>query len=72
MAIDWKHLANDVRFERHRRGIGVRQAAKEIAISPATVSRIENRKPMTAEGFMLICRWLKSDPLFYSDEDVEF
>jgi len=45
-----------------RAGRGVRQIAKEIGISPATLSRVENGKVADLETFRKICAWLKEDP----------
>jgi len=46
-----------------RRGThGVRAAAKEIGISPATLSRIENGHLPDLATFAAICGWLGKDP----------
>lgn len=45
-----------------RGGRGVREFAKEIGISPATLSRIENGKLPDLETFSKICSYLKLDP----------
>ena len=46
-----------------RRGsIGVRAAAKEIGISAATLSRVENGYLPDLRNFQLICQWLDIDP----------
>jgi transcriptional regulator with XRE-family HTH domain len=46
-----------------RRGpAGVRAAAKEIGISAATLSRIENGHVPDLETFARICAWLGEDP----------
>ncbi len=46
-----------------RRGtLGVRAAAKEIGVSPATLSRIENGHVPDLATFAAICRWLGEDP----------
>lgn len=41
---------------------GMREAAKEIGISPATLSRVENGHLPDLENFRLICDWLGVDP----------
>lgn len=48
-----------------RAGKGIREAAKEVGISPATLSRVENRKVPDLETFGKICRWLDEDPAIY-------
>lgn len=46
-----------------RRGSdGVRAAAKEIGISSATLSRVENGHIPDLATFAAICRWLGEDP----------
>ena len=42
--------------------MGVRAAAKEIGISPATLSRVENGHLPDLENFRLICKWINVDP----------
>jgi transcriptional regulator with XRE-family HTH domain len=41
---------------------GVRAAAAEVGISPATFSRIENGHMPDLETFAKICEWLDEDP----------
>jgi len=41
---------------------GVREVAKEIEISAATLSRVERGYMPDLETFGKICRWLKVDP----------
>lgn len=48
---------------REKRGVrGIREAAAEIGISYATLSRIENGKVPDLETFSKICQWLGIDP----------
>lgn len=48
---------------REKRGaMGIREAAKEIGISPSTLSRVERGHLPDLENFRLICRWLAIDP----------
>lgn len=42
-----------------KRRIGVREFSKQIGISSATLSRIENGKTPDIETFFKICYWLK-------------
>jgi transcriptional regulator with XRE-family HTH domain len=60
-----EHVKMDVLAQRilqHREGRGVREAAKEVGISPATLSRVENKKVPDLETFGKICAWLGEDP----------
>lgn len=53
-------LAKSVRGKRASKGI--REAAKEIGVSPATLSRVENGKIPDLETFGLICAWTGDSP----------
>ena len=44
---------------KQKRRIGVREFAKEIGISPATLSRIENGNVPDIETFFNLCFWMK-------------
>ena len=55
-------LENMGRLLRERRGKrGMREAAAEIGISLATLSRLEAGKLPDIETFKLLCAWLKLD-----------
>jgi transcriptional regulator with XRE-family HTH domain len=56
--INWVKLAEAARVKRARDRIGVRDAAKQIGVSPSTVSRFENEKELSADHFMAVCKWL--------------
>lgn len=45
-----------------RGGRGLREAAREIDTSPATLSRIEGGKMPDLTTFGKLCQWLKIDP----------
>lgn len=50
-----------------KRRIGVREFAKQIGISSATLSRIENGKVPDIETFFKLCFWMKrSSNEFYN------
>ena len=51
------HLIRDTRAER-----GIREVAKDIGISSATLSRVENGRLPDLATFSKICRWLQIDP----------
>lgn len=57
--IDWPKLAENVRVERAKRHIQQKDAAVEIGIDPANLSRLENGKTLSADGFMAVCKWLQ-------------
>lgn len=53
------------RIQDVRAGKGVREAAKEVGISPATLSRVENGHVPDLETYRKICLWLGEDPAVY-------
>ena len=50
------------KIEEKRADMGLREAAKIIGISPATLSRIENGKIPDLDTFSKLCKWLELDP----------
>lgn len=48
-------------IKRKRGNSGIRETAKAIDISPATLSRVENGKQPDLETFKKICKWLDVD-----------
>jgi transcriptional regulator with XRE-family HTH domain len=56
-------LGRAIQLLRAADGKGVRETAKEIGISPATVSRFEHGKPVDIRGLVKILEWLvRSEP----------
>jgi transcriptional regulator with XRE-family HTH domain len=53
------------RIQVRRAGKGIRAAAQEVGVSPATLSRVENGKVPDLETFSKICIWLGEDPAIY-------
>jgi transcriptional regulator with XRE-family HTH domain len=53
------------RIQERRAGKGIREAAKEVGVSPATLSRVENGKVPDLDTFGKVCRWLDEDPALY-------
>ena len=53
------------RIQERRAGMGIREAAKEVGVSSATLSRVENAKIPDLDTFGKICRWLGDDPATY-------
>lgn len=50
------------RIASKRGAVGVRAAAREAGISPATLSRVENGNVPDLETFEKLCQWLGEDP----------
>ncbi len=57
--IDWPLLGRFSRNRRSYRNLGLRKAAKQIGVSPATLSRMERGGAMNADDFVRLCRWLE-------------
>lgn len=53
------------RIQERRAGKGIREAAKEVGVSPATLSRIENGHVPDLETYRKICLWLEEDPALF-------
>lgn len=54
-------LAKQLKTYRISLSIGVREAAKQVGISPATYSRMENAKPMTLSTYLKAKKWCDQD-----------
>ena len=51
------------RLVAQKRGkVGIRATAREIGLSPATLSRVENGQLPDLANFTKLCRWLELDP----------
>ena len=51
------------RLVAEKRGkVGIRATARQLGLSPATLSRIENGRLPDLDNFTRICRWLEVDP----------
>jgi transcriptional regulator with XRE-family HTH domain len=55
-------IGSVLKEKRESKNQGIREAAKEIGISSATLSRIENGKLPDLESFSKICKWLHINP----------
>ena len=63
-----KSFSSLARRVRDQRGAaGVRAAAHEIGVSPATLSRVEAGRLPDLETFAKFCRWLGADPSEFLD-----
>ncbi len=51
-----------LRVKQKRGAMGIREAAKQADVSPATLSRVEAGKQPDLNTFAKICKWLDVDP----------
>jgi len=61
------HAAFGARVAAKRGAVGVRAAARDAGVSPATLSRIENGHVPDIETFERLCRWMGADPAEFFD-----
>ena len=60
------------RMVAEKRGkVGIRATARQIGLSPATLSRVENGRLPDLDNFTRICRWLEVDPAHLLGFDPE-
>ena len=60
---DYLSLRTLGRLVGEKRGkVGIRATAREIGLSPATLSRVENGQMPDLANFTKICLWLEVDP----------
>lgn len=65
MRLAWKRFGAHLRDIREGADVGLREAARSNKISPATWSRAENGKPITAPIFLFLCNWMDKNPFQY-------
>jgi transcriptional regulator with XRE-family HTH domain len=58
-------------LQKKRGSMGVRAAAGEIGISPATLSRMENGRVPDLDTLKKVCAWLGVDPATYLGTSAE-
>ncbi len=65
-----KVLSICLKLYRSSRDLGIREVSKEIGISSATLSRIENGREATADSFIKVLNWLNRNEEKVSKPDV--
>lgn len=61
------HAAFGLRVAAKRGATGIRMAARDAGVSPATLSRIENGHVPDIDIFERLCRWIGADPSEFLD-----
>lgn len=55
--INWKNWGRSVKVQRMGKQLGLREAAKQIGISPATLSRVEHGHNISVPVFLAVEAW---------------
>jgi transcriptional regulator with XRE-family HTH domain len=72
-AFDWRLFALGFHLTRNMKHCHtVRQASKVIGISPATISRLENVRPVSISAVLAVCEFMGVDPEHYCAEREKF
>ena len=61
--IDWNAFGRDLENARVAKGETARSLARELGMNRATFARAEQAEPVCVPVFLLICKWMASDPL---------
>lgn len=55
--IDWEAFGRMIRKQREAQRKGIRELARELGMSPATVLRADRGEPVSTEIFMTFCEF---------------
>jgi transcriptional regulator with XRE-family HTH domain len=66
MRLKWKRFGRDIKIRRRAAGLSIRDVAKAVKITPATVSRADRGLPVSAETMLILSSYLlDTDPRVY-------
>ena len=66
MPINWKKFGKDINRKRADQGMSIRDLAKQLKMTPATLSRADRGLHVSAENFLdLASYFLDTDPRLY-------
>jgi len=72
LQIDWNRFGDDLRRERERRGLSMRQFGALTGAAFATIDRIERtHQPCGSEVFMTLAAMIGKDPRSYTSKRPE-
>jgi hypothetical protein len=64
--VNWKKFGRDVKAVRLAANLSLREAAALVGLDYTLWHRTEHARPLTnVLAYLLICRWMKSDPFSY-------
>ena len=66
MTLKWRKFGRDIKERRQIEGLSVRDVAKRLKITPATISRADRGLPVSTETFLALSSYfLDTDPRVY-------
>jgi Helix-turn-helix len=65
MQIDWVRFGGDVRKQREKRNLTLKQLQRLIWVCHSTIGRIERGGACGAEVFVTLAWWIEKDPQSY-------
>lgn len=66
----WPSVAIALNYKRQVEGLSIRVASEAVGISIATISRLENLKPLSIESLLAVCAFLKVHPSSFAQDDL--
>lgn len=66
LQVDWVRFSDDVRAERSKRKLNMREFEAVTGVSFGTISRIENQSPCSTEVFLTLALLMNKDPVLYT------
>jgi hypothetical protein len=66
LQVDWKRFGDDIRTERLRRQLSMREFEALTGVSFGTISRIENQSPCSTEVFLTLVLLMNRNPMLYT------
>ncbi|GLS18704.1 hypothetical protein GCM10007874_17210 [Labrys miyagiensis] len=66
LQVDWKRFGGDIRTERSKRHLSMREFEALTGVSFGTISRIENHSPCSTEVFLTLVLLMNRNPMLYT------
>ena len=66
LQVDWKRFGADIRNERLKRDLTMREFEALTGVSFGTISRIENQSPCSTEVYLTLALLMNRNPMLYT------
>jgi DNA-binding transcriptional regulator YiaG len=66
LQVDWARFGEDIRKERTKRNLSMREFEALTGVSFGTISRIENQSPCSTEVFLTLVLLMSKNPMLYT------